>query len=137
MPRVPVPPEIDEFLRRPNPAVVATRGPRSEVHTAATWYGWDGTRILLAMDVDAHRLSRLRSDPRVSLTVYDGTSRERHATIEGRVVAFEDDDGLAATDRLAHRYMGGPYPARDARHVVAHVELERWHAWSGARPWPE
>ena len=41
MPRMPVPPEVSEFLARPNPAIVATLRPDGSPHTAATWYDWE------------------------------------------------------------------------------------------------
>ena len=37
-PAPPVPPEIEEFLRKPNPAVVATIRPDGSPHSVATWY---------------------------------------------------------------------------------------------------
>ena len=38
MPPTPVPPEIEEFLKQPNPAVVATVRPDGSPHSVATWY---------------------------------------------------------------------------------------------------
>jgi hypothetical protein len=57
VPRLPFPPEVDEFLRRPNPAVVASLRPDGSPHTVATWYLWDGSQILLNMDVSRLRLN--------------------------------------------------------------------------------
>ncbi len=37
MPPVPVPADVDEFLRRPNPAVVGTLRPDGSPHTVVTW----------------------------------------------------------------------------------------------------
>lgn len=69
MPRPPVPRELDEFLTRPNPAVIATLRPDGSPHTAATWYIWDDGRVLVNMDEGRKRLEHLRNDPRVSITV--------------------------------------------------------------------
>ena len=63
MPRVPVPPEVDAFLARPNPAVVATVSPSGAPHTAATWYDWEDGRVLLNMDETRLRLRYLRRNP--------------------------------------------------------------------------
>ena len=63
MPRVPVPPEVDAFLARPNPAVVATVSPSGEPHTAATWYDWEDGRVLLNMDESRLRLQLHAPEP--------------------------------------------------------------------------
>ena len=69
MPRLPVPPEVDEFLAQANPAVVGTVRRDGSPHTVATWYDWEDGRALLNMEDTRLRLSHLRADPRVSLTV--------------------------------------------------------------------
>ena len=129
MPQVPLPPELDEFLRLPNPAVVATIRPDGSPHTVATWYDWDGGRVLLNMDESRLRLRFMRRDPRVALTVLGRNSWYSHVSLLGRIVAIEDDPELADIDRLARRYTGRPFRTRDARRVSAWLEPERWHAW--------
>ena len=47
MPPAPIPPEIEEFLRKPNPAVVATVRPDGSPHSVATWYDLVDGLILL------------------------------------------------------------------------------------------
>ena len=69
MPKPPLPPELDRFLAQPNPAVIATLRPDGSPHTAATWYLWEGGRVLVNMDESRKRLDYLRSDPRASITV--------------------------------------------------------------------
>jgi PPOX class probable F420-dependent enzyme len=129
MPRPPVPPEIDAFLARPNPAVVATVRADGSPHSVATWYDWEDGRVLLNMDESRARLRFMRSDPRVSLTVLDGDDWYRHVSLIGRVVFLEDDVGLVDIDRLAQRYYGRPHRTRDRRRVSAWVEIDRWYAW--------
>ena len=124
-----LPPEIDELLRRPNPAVVATLRPDGSPHTVATWYLWDGERVLLNMDESRARLGFLRRDPRVSLTVLDAESWYRQITLLGRVVELLDDDDLADIDRLSRHYGGEPFRDRESRRVSAWVEVESWHLW--------
>jgi PPOX class probable F420-dependent enzyme len=131
MPKPPVPAEIDAFLSRPNPAVIATLAPDGAPHTAATWYLWDGRRILLNMDESRLRLRHLRRDPRVALTVLDDGEDGwyRHVSLLGQVVSIADDASLADIDRLALRYTGRPFRTRDAKRVSAWIEPERWHGW--------
>jgi len=129
VPRVPVPPEVDELLRRPNPAVIATLRPDGAPHSVPTWYDWEGGRVLLNMEDTRLRLGYMRRDPRVSLTVLAEDGWYRHVSLLGRIVSIEDDDGLADIDRLALRYTGQPFRTRDRRRVSAWMEPERWHGW--------
>ena len=126
------PPEIDELLRRPNPAVVATLRPDGSPHTVATWYLWDGERLLLNMDESRARLGFIRRDPRVSLTVLDAESWYRQVTLLGRVAELVDDDELTDIDRLSRHYGGEPFRDRESRRVSARVEIESWHLWPPA-----
>ena len=130
MPRPPLPPEVDELLRRANPAVVATVRPDGSPHSVATWYLWDGQRILLNMDESRARLGFLRHEPRVSLTVLDAESWYSQVNLDGRVAALVDDERLEDIDRLALHYTGRPFRDREHRRVSAWVEVERWHAWT-------
>jgi PPOX class probable F420-dependent enzyme len=136
VPRPPLPAEVDDFLRRPNPAVVATLRRDGSPHTAATWYLWDGERILLNMDESRLRLRFMRRDPRVALTALGDESWYRHVSLLGRVVSLEPDTDLSGIDRLARHYTGEPFSRRGASRVSALVEVEAWHAWEGSAPWP-
>jgi PPOX class probable F420-dependent enzyme len=130
VPKGPVPPEIQEFLRRPNPCVVATIRPDGDLHTAATWYEWedDGT-VLLNMDASRLRLGHMRADPRVALTVLDNDGWYSHVSLIGRVREIRPDPGLADIDRLATRYTGAAYRDRARESWTAIVEITRWHSW--------
>jgi len=135
VPGLPVPPEVDEFLSRPNPAVVATLRPDGSPHTAATWYDWEDGRVLLNMAETRLRLGFLRRDQRAALTVLDKGSWYRHVSLLGRVVSIEDDVDLADIDRLARRYTGRDYRSREQKRVSAWLEPDRWHGWAGGDAW--
>ena len=130
MPKPPLPPEHDEFLTRPNPAVIGTLKPDGAPHTVATWYLWEDGRVLVNMDEDRARLDYLRRDPRVSLTVLDDYDWYRHVSLRGRVVSLEDDRDLAGIDRLSQHYRGEPYRNRERARVNAWIEVDTWHAWA-------
>jgi PPOX class probable F420-dependent enzyme len=129
MPPAPVPPLVDEFLRKPNPAVITSLRPDGSPHAVATWYDWDDGLALLNMDESRLRLRFMRRDPRVALCVLDEESWYRQVTLFGRIVQIEDDADLADIDRLAVRYTGRPFRTRDAKRVSAWLEPDRWHEW--------
>jgi len=135
VPPLPLPPEIDAFLRRPNPAVVASLRPDGSPHTVATWYLWDGQRLLLNMDESRLRLRFMRRDPRVALTALGEEEWYRHASLLGRVAELVVDEGLRDIDRLSTHYTGQPFRNRESRRVSAWLEPESWHAWEGSSPW--
>ena len=88
MPKPPLPPELDQFLAQPNPAVIATLRPDGSPHTAATWYLWEGGRMLVNMDESRKRLDYLRSDPRASITVMGQENWYYHVSLSGRAISL-------------------------------------------------
>ena len=63
MPRPPLPPDLLELLRRPNPCVIATLRTDGQPVTVATWYLLDDDgRILVNMDAGRRRLQRGRGN---------------------------------------------------------------------------
>lgn len=129
MPRPPVPPEIDEFLRAPHPAVLATLRPDGSPHTVATWYDWEDGRVLVNMRNTRLRLRYMWRDPRVAITILDKDDWYTHVSLIGRVVSIEDDADLAGIDRLSMRYRGQPFRRRDEIRLNAWIEVDRWHRW--------
>jgi PPOX class probable F420-dependent enzyme len=131
-----IPPTVVKKLRQPNPAVMATVRPDGSPVTVATWYLWHEGRILLNLDNRRRRLAHLRTNPRVSLTVLDGTAWHRHISVQG-TVTLEDDPDLRWIDTIAQHYTGRPYRDREHARVNAWLEIERLHLWGFERGVPE
>ncbi len=136
MPKLPLPPEVDQLLRKANPAVIATIRKDGSPHTAVTWYGWDGNRVLVNMDESRVRLRHMRRDPRVSLTVLAAESWYRQLTVFGHVVEIHDDPDCVDADKLSIRYTRRPFGDRTRHRVSAEIELSGWYGWEAASPWP-
>jgi PPOX class probable F420-dependent enzyme len=136
VPKPLLPPEADALLRKANPAVIATLRRDGSPHTAATWYDWDGERLLVNMDATRLRLKHMRRDPRVSLTVMDGTDWYRQLTIFGRVVEIRDDPEFKDIDRLCLRYTRRQFNNRLRARISALIEPESWYGWEGSSHWP-
>jgi PPOX class probable F420-dependent enzyme len=128
VPKPPLPEDLVELLKKPNPAVMATTRPDGAPVSVATWYLWEDGRILLNLDGGRARLEHIRSNPHVSLTVLDDESWYRHVSLQGPVELSPDPD-LVDIDRLAHHYMQKPYPVRDDPRVSARMTIESYHAW--------
>ena len=134
MPKPPVPPELDAFLVRPNPAVIASVEPDGRPHTAATWYLWEGGRVLVNMEAGRKRLEYLRRNPKVSITVLGQDDWYRQVTLLGHVAEW-DEDALDDVDRLCRHYMGQPYSDREHRRVSAWIEIEGFYGWAAGHLW--
>ena len=106
--------------------------PAGGAHTAATWYDWEDGRFLLSLDHSRVRLSYIRAERRVSLTVLDRDDWYRHISLIGVAEQLYVDDGLADADRLAIRYTGMPYLTRDSTRVSVWVRVKRWHGWDAS-----
>lgn len=133
MSRPPLPPEAQELLRRPNPAVMATLRSDGAPVSTPTWYAWEDGRALISLDEGRVRLKHLRRDPRITLTVLDGDDWYTHVTLIGRAVELHEDEGLTDADRIAALYTGKPYADRVRTRISAWIEVERWHGWGAHR----
>src|SRR5690242_14932498 len=100
-----LPPEVEDFLKLPNAAVIATIRPDGFPMTVVTWYGWDDGRVLVNKDARRARVGWMRANPKVRMAVFDD-DWYRHVSIFGTVMKIERDADLADMDRLATRYTG-------------------------------
>ncbi|MCO1594497.1 PPOX class F420-dependent oxidoreductase [Micromonospora sp. RHAY321] len=133
MSKPPLPGPAIAMLQKPNPAVMTTLQASGQPVSAATWYLWDDGRILVNMDEGRRRLTHIRNDPRVSLTVLDDAGWYTHLSIIGHVGELRADEGLADIDRLSRQYTGQAYPRRERGRVSAWIEIDRWHGWGALK----
>ena len=132
MPSAPLPQNILDLLARPNPAVMATLAPDGRPVTVATWYLLEpDATILLGLDAGRARLNHLRRDPRVSLTALADNDWYTHVSVQGHAVSIVEDEDLRDIDRLSQHYTGRAYGNRERPRVSVHLEIDRWHGWSG------
>ena len=133
----PLPESASTFLRKPNPAVMATVTANGRPVSVATWYLIeDDGLLMLCMNADRARLKHLQNNGHVSLTVLAADDFGTHVSVQGHVVSIKPDEGLADIDRLSRHFLGKDYPARESPLVTVHVEIDRWFGWSGGRPFP-
>jgi PPOX class probable F420-dependent enzyme len=128
LPALELPPRVEEFLKRPNPAVIACIRPNGFPMTVATWYDWQDDLILVNMRDSRTRLRWMRANPKVSITVLD-EDWYRHVSLFGLVASIADDASLADIDRLCRRYTGKAFANRAAKRVSAWIEPRGWHGW--------
>ncbi len=136
MPKPPLPDDVAELLRQPNPAVVAVLMPSGDPMSVATWYlVEDDGRILLNMDARRARVDWMKARPQVALTALKDGEWYTHVSVRGPVVEWEADEAraLADIDRLSTHYTGNPYRVRDRARISAWMQVEHWHGWGEAK----
>jgi PPOX class probable F420-dependent enzyme len=104
----------DAFLAQPRIAILSTVDREGAPVAVPIWFEWDGARARLFTGRSSPKVRRLRSDPRVCLTVAEPAERtEAYVIIEG--TAELEEGGWALAQRLAPRY----YDAGRAERALA------------------
>lgn len=124
-------PEIREALGTTALAHLATVLPDGSPHSVPLWVAPHGDRIAILTGPRSRKARNLRRDPRVALSLTTADNPYRPIVIRGRVVDWiEGDEAWAIIDRIAEKYIGGPYTRAEER-VVALIEPGRQTAGVG------
>jgi len=125
-----LPPDVRALFDGANIAHVATLMRDGAPHSVPTWIGVEGERVAFLSSPTSVKARNLRRDPRVSISVTDAARPTTMAQVRGRVGEILDGDpAWAIIDRIAHKYIGAPYPMRVDR-VLFLVDADR--AWAQA-----
>jgi PPOX class probable F420-dependent enzyme len=117
---------IDADLRRvldgTSLAHLATVLPDGAPHSVPVWVGTHGDHIAIMTGPGSRKARNLRRDPRVAISLTEADNPFQPVILRGRVVEWlEGDAAWEVVDRIAGKYIGGPY-ARDEERVVALIE---------------
>jgi len=130
--------EIDEFLRAPNIAVVATVDPDGQPHVVPTWYVYEDGEIIFHTGPRSRKYRNLRQNPRVTLCVDSKAAPYKAVVIYGQA-SMEARTDEERTRRMAVAYLGEGIGNRYAdslsgeRLVVVRVKPDRVISWDYAR----
>ena len=106
-------------------AHLATMLPDGGPHSVPVWVGTHGDRIAFLTGPGSQKARNLRRDPRVALSIAPAENPFEPVIVRGRVVEWlEGDPAWEIVDRIATKYIGGPY-SREQERVVALIEAER------------
>ena len=118
-------PDVRRHLDGTPVAHLATVLPDGSPHTVPLWVDTRGDQVVFLTGPSSRKARNLRRDPRVALSLTAADNPFEPIVIRGRVVEWlEGDEAWEIVDRIAAKYIGGPYP-RDEERVVAVVEPER------------
>jgi PPOX class probable F420-dependent enzyme len=116
------------LLRQPSPCFLATTMPDGSPQLTQTWVDTDGEHVLINSVVGFQKVRNIERDPRVALTVSDPESPARYFAVRGRVLDVTEDGAVDHIEKLAQRYLGGPYPwygGRDQRRLLITIEARK------------
>ena len=105
---------------------LATVLPDGAPHSVPVWVDPEGERIAILTGPDSRKARNLRRDPRVALSLTLPDNPFEPVIIRGRVAEWIEGDAAGEiVDRIATKYIGGPYPREQQQRVVALIEVER------------
>lgn len=117
-----------DLLRKPSPCFVATLMPDGAPQLTETWVDTDGRHLVINTVAGFQKVRNMERDARVALNVADPADVSRYYAVRGKVVSITAEGGADHIDRLAQKYLGGPYPwwgGRDQTRLIVSIEAER------------
>jgi PPOX class probable F420-dependent enzyme len=126
--------ELEEFLSRPNVAVVATMDPDGQPHAVPTWYEWGDGEIVFHTGQRTRKYRNLRNNPLVTFCIDQKTPPYRAAVVYGKaeMTVGTDDERVR---RCALAYLGPQVGSayadqiRGQRVVIVQVKAEHITSW--------
>jgi PPOX class probable F420-dependent enzyme len=125
---VDLPARLLALLQRPSPCFLATTMPDGSPQLTQTWVDTDGTHVLVNTVAGFQKVRNMERDPRVALNIADPDDVSSYVAVRGRVVSISPDGAAEHIDRLAQKYLGGPYPwygGRDQVRLTVRIAAER------------
>jgi len=96
--------EIEDLLRAPQIAVLATVDATGRPEATPIWFDWDGVAVRILVHHASRKAKNIRRNPYVSLTVDTRSAPYRGVLLKGTATLSGPDPALRR--RLAARYLG-------------------------------
>jgi PPOX class probable F420-dependent enzyme len=125
---VDLPDGLLQLLERPSLCYLTTLMPDGSPQITQTWVDTDGKHVLINTVRGHQKVRNVERDPRVAVAIGDSAEPRRYFQVRGRVISVAEEGAAEHIDKLAHRYLGGPYPwfgGRDQLRLLLTIEAER------------
>jgi PPOX class probable F420-dependent enzyme len=89
------------------------------------WVDTDDKHIIINSVQGFQKIRNIERDPRVAVAIGDPDAPARYYAVRGRVLGVTPEGGAEHIDKLAHKYLGGPYPwfgGRDQTRLIITIE---------------
>jgi PPOX class probable F420-dependent enzyme len=116
------------LLHQSSLCYLSTVMPDGSPQLTQTWVDTDGEHILINSVAGFQKVRNIERDPRVALTVSDPENTFRYFAVRGQVLNVTEDGAAEHIEKLAQRYLGGPYPwygGRDQTRLLITIEAHK------------
>jgi PPOX class probable F420-dependent enzyme len=107
---VKLPEDLLALLREPSTCYLATSMADGSPQLTQTWVDTDGEHVLINTVQGHLKVRNIERDPRVAVAISDPDKPSRYFQVRGRVLGVTTDGAAEHIEKLAQRYLGGPYP---------------------------
>ena len=125
---VKLPEDLLTLLREPSTCYLATSMADGSPQLTQTWVDTDGEHVLINSVAGFQKIRNIERDPRVAVTVSDPDNPARYFAVRGRVLNVTEDGAAEHIEKLALRYLGGPYPwygGREQQRLLITIEAHK------------
>lgn len=125
-------PGVEEFLKEPQMASLATVKPDGRPHVVPVWFEYDGREFTISTFRGTQKVTNVAKKGFAALTIYTTTLPYKQVTVEGLARVSGPIDNVWR-ERVAMRYLGeaaGRAYVRDTSeidNVSLHVRPMKWH----------
>ena len=123
--------EVEEFLRQPNVAALATVRPSGRPHVTPVWYDFDGSEFMVGTLRATQKAKNVAGKGFATLCIYTQELPYRLVIVEGTARVGSPLDSVWR-ERLASRYLGATAGRRyvqdsaDWDVVAIHIRPIKW-----------
>lgn len=125
-------PDVEEFLREPHVAALATVRPDGRPHVTPVWYEFDGRDFVISTFRETQKYRNVERKGFAALSIHADEVPYRHVVVEGTARPGSPIDNVWR-ERVASRYLGeagGKAYVRDTgdwEQVAIYVRPLKWH----------
>jgi PPOX class probable F420-dependent enzyme len=126
-----LPESLVTLLREPSLCFLATSMADGSPHLTQTWVDTDGRHILVNTVQGFQKVKNIERDSRVALNIAARDNPFRYYAVRGVVLDVTADGAVEHIEKLAQRYLGGPYPwygGRDQTRLLVTIRADRVHS---------
>jgi PPOX class probable F420-dependent enzyme len=110
--------DLIALLRQPSICFIATTMADGSPQLTETWVDTDGEHVLINSVQGYLKIKNIARDPRVAVVIAAADDPTRYFQVRGRVVDVTTEGAVEHIEKLAQKYLGGPYPWWGGRNQV-------------------
>ena len=101
------PEDIENFLKEPHIANLATVRPDGSPHVAPVWFLYDGEQVIVMAEKSAVKVRNMQREPRIMLSIATDQTPYQYVLVSGKAtITFDDEDETELLRTISVQYMG-------------------------------